>query len=129
MHIVWNLTHLNLIFPKPVKECKDILSYIYLHLSMLNNSRPFNESVKRYIKFHILKKTPLMLKKDTNKHFAILIKTIRIAIGISRLAIGAKMQVIACLFKVGLSSGFLTLPFSLILVLLKVQLTCHVEIV
>jgi hypothetical protein len=53
-----------------------------------------------------------MLKKDTNKHFAILIKTIRIVIGISRLEIGAKMQVIACIFKVGFSSSFLTLPFK-----------------
>ncbi len=104
----------------------------YLELYLLasfnaKNSRPFNEGVKRYIKFHMLKKTPLMFKKDTNKHFAILIKTTRIAIGISRLAIGAKMQVIACLFRVGLSSSFLNLPFSLILVFLKVQLTCHVE--
>jgi hypothetical protein len=53
-----------------------------------------------------------MLKKDTKKHFAILIKTIRITIGISRFEIGAKMHVIACLFKVGFSSSFLTFPFK-----------------
>jgi hypothetical protein len=66
---------------------------------MLNNSRPFNEIVKRYIKFHMLKEIPLMLKKDTSKHFAILITTTRIATWISRLAFGAKMELIACLFE------------------------------
>jgi len=39
MQTLWNIKKCNLIFIRLMKECKDILSYICLRLSMLENSR------------------------------------------------------------------------------------------